>query len=314
MGIKNRNYVDFQNFRYSFNGKEKDNEISGEGNNLDFGARIYDNRLGRFLTIDSYFGKYPYNSTYSYGANSPIRVVDIGGDSLYVLMYYNGSAWGGRNLFHSAALTRASDIINSDGFDSSKDKVVIIGYTDASKIKEHLNKAVADNKDIYGPTVEFDIYSHSGQNDGPNGSEFTDHGDGFQADIKDWASIDFNWSKNGKNRANIFGCNSGKDENSFSAKISRLNNFKGVVVGGQSGSAFASIYVDKRIGLNFDEKENAPKIKGMYTVFFRTYLVGGYRRKEDYLGKMQSVVKPLFFYLNGQKIGSGYATGTKSKH
>src|SRR5690606_28578426 len=32
-------------YRYGFNGMEKDDEIKGTGNSLDFGARIYDPRL-----------------------------------------------------------------------------------------------------------------------------------------------------------------------------------------------------------------------------------------------------------------------------
>jgi hypothetical protein len=33
-------------YRYGFNGKEKDNEVSGNGNSQDYGLRIYDPRLG----------------------------------------------------------------------------------------------------------------------------------------------------------------------------------------------------------------------------------------------------------------------------
>jgi RHS repeat-associated protein len=39
-------------YRYGFGGHEKDDEIKGEGNSLDFGARIYDPRLGRWLSVD----------------------------------------------------------------------------------------------------------------------------------------------------------------------------------------------------------------------------------------------------------------------
>lgn len=31
---------------------EKDNEVKGSGNSLDFGARIYDSRLGKWLSTD----------------------------------------------------------------------------------------------------------------------------------------------------------------------------------------------------------------------------------------------------------------------
>lgn len=39
-------------YRYGFNGKENDNEVKGTGNSVDFGARIYDPRIGRWLTTD----------------------------------------------------------------------------------------------------------------------------------------------------------------------------------------------------------------------------------------------------------------------
>ena len=39
-------------YRYGFNGKENDNEVKGNGNQQDYGMRIYDPRLGRFLSID----------------------------------------------------------------------------------------------------------------------------------------------------------------------------------------------------------------------------------------------------------------------
>lgn len=67
------------NYRYGFNGKEKDDEVKGSGNSIDFGARIYDPRLGRFLSVDPDAQKYPYASPYNYAANCPIRLVDING-------------------------------------------------------------------------------------------------------------------------------------------------------------------------------------------------------------------------------------------
>lgn len=66
-------------YRYGFNGKEKDDEIKGNGNSYDFGARIYDSRLGRWLSIDPNWSKYPNQSTYNYAYNSPIYVMDADG-------------------------------------------------------------------------------------------------------------------------------------------------------------------------------------------------------------------------------------------
>jgi len=64
---------------FGYGGKEKDNEIKGEGNSLDFGARIYDSRLGRWLSTDPLQSKYPDVSPYSYCYNNPIHFTDENG-------------------------------------------------------------------------------------------------------------------------------------------------------------------------------------------------------------------------------------------
>jgi len=66
-------------YRYGFNGKENDNEVKGEGNQQDYGMRIYDPRLGRFLSTDPITKKYPFLTPYQYASNSPVLCVDIDG-------------------------------------------------------------------------------------------------------------------------------------------------------------------------------------------------------------------------------------------
>jgi len=73
-------------YRYGFGGKEKDNEVSGNGNSYDYGARIYNPRLGRWLSLDPLQKEYPNLSPYNYVANSPIRLIDPDGEKIYV--YY----------------------------------------------------------------------------------------------------------------------------------------------------------------------------------------------------------------------------------
>ena len=73
---------------YKYNGKELDTE---KGLNwYDYGARMYDPALGRFHTNDRFAEKYLSMSPYQYGANNPIRNIDINGDSIVVLNYTNG--------------------------------------------------------------------------------------------------------------------------------------------------------------------------------------------------------------------------------
>ena len=66
-------------YRFGFNGKENDNEIKGTGNQQDYGERIYDSRLGRFLSEDPLSRMYPFYSPYQFAGNSPIYATDIDG-------------------------------------------------------------------------------------------------------------------------------------------------------------------------------------------------------------------------------------------
>jgi RHS repeat-associated protein len=66
-------------YRYGFNGKENDNEVKGEGNELDFGNRIYDSRVGRFLSLDPLTSAFPFYSPYQYAGNKPIWKIDLDG-------------------------------------------------------------------------------------------------------------------------------------------------------------------------------------------------------------------------------------------
>jgi len=63
-------------YRYGFNGMEKDDEIKSSGNSYDFNARIYDSRLGRFLSLDPLARDYPSQSDYAAFNDNPIIFVD----------------------------------------------------------------------------------------------------------------------------------------------------------------------------------------------------------------------------------------------
>jgi RHS repeat-associated protein len=67
------------NYRFGFSGVEQDNEVKGNGNSLEFKFRIYDPRLGRFLSVDPISSNYPWNSPYAYAENRPIDGIDLEG-------------------------------------------------------------------------------------------------------------------------------------------------------------------------------------------------------------------------------------------
>lgn len=74
-----RSYNAGAQYRYGFNGKEKSDEIEGSGVVYDYGARIYDARIGRFLSVDPLQKDYPDLSVYQFAENSPIYATDLDG-------------------------------------------------------------------------------------------------------------------------------------------------------------------------------------------------------------------------------------------
>jgi RHS repeat-associated protein len=77
-------------YRYGFNGKEKDDEVSGNGNVYDYGFRIYNPRLGKFLSVDPLFQSYPWYTPYQFAGNTPIQAIDLDGlEELIVNQYYD---------------------------------------------------------------------------------------------------------------------------------------------------------------------------------------------------------------------------------
>ncbi len=66
-------------YRYGFNGKENDNEVKGTGNQQDYGFRIYDPRLARFMSVDPLASDYPSWSPYPFAMDRPIDGVDLDG-------------------------------------------------------------------------------------------------------------------------------------------------------------------------------------------------------------------------------------------
>jgi RHS repeat-associated protein len=66
-------------YRYGFNGKEGDDEVKGDDNQQDYGMRIYDPRVGRFLSVDPLAGAFSWQSPYCGLDNNPVRMSDPSG-------------------------------------------------------------------------------------------------------------------------------------------------------------------------------------------------------------------------------------------
>ena len=48
-----------QDYKFGFNGEDKDDDVKGSGVQYDYGFRIYDTRIAKFLSLDSLTKSYP---------------------------------------------------------------------------------------------------------------------------------------------------------------------------------------------------------------------------------------------------------------
>jgi RHS repeat-associated protein len=66
-------------YRYGFQGQEKDDEVKGIGNSINYDYRVYDTRIGKFLSIDPLIEDYPEYSPYHFSSNQPIHAPELEG-------------------------------------------------------------------------------------------------------------------------------------------------------------------------------------------------------------------------------------------
>ncbi len=83
MLVPNR-FESVEDYKYGFQGQEKDDEIKGEGNSYDFGARMLDARVGRFISLDPLVRDFPFYSPFQFAGNSPIMAIDLDGLELQI--------------------------------------------------------------------------------------------------------------------------------------------------------------------------------------------------------------------------------------
>ncbi|MDY6277240.1 MAG: RHS repeat-associated core domain-containing protein [Bacteroidales bacterium] len=288
---------------YRFSGKE---QVRGL---YDFGARWFTPKRAHWTTMDPLAEKYYSISPYVYCAGNPVNIVDPSGKKIYMLFYTVGNDRGDQS-FKSAAMTRKNDIENSAFFNPEKDIVIMRPIKDLAKLSFFVNVNVIKYSGKYGKTAEFSIWSHSGF-DGPVGSTITSKNalDNTQMDMNGWGNINFNWDSN--STANFFGCRSGMTDlehnESFTNKISSLDNFSSVSVNGQIDYSYPSYFSDswiysKMIGCILDYAG----------IRKSTYFVGGEKNSIKHFFFGSSAAKPMMRSVNGKEIGLYFQSGIKT--
>lgn len=139
-------------YRYGFQGQEKDDEIKGEGNSLNYTFRMHDPRVGRFFAIDPLFKDYPHNSTYAFSENIVINAVELEGlEKTYVIGKLNNE--GFQTMLKVVNATSAGREFNSKFL--KQNKVDIVYYPMPSRFSaEGLTGFVKNKK-------EFDEWKNS---------------------------------------------------------------------------------------------------------------------------------------------------------
>ena len=87
--MPNRN-ISSNKSRFGFNGKEKDQDGEfGDLSHYDYGFRIYNPAIGRFLSVDPLAKSYPWYTPYQFAGNKPIMAKDLDGLEEYFAIFHH---------------------------------------------------------------------------------------------------------------------------------------------------------------------------------------------------------------------------------
>jgi len=121
-------------YRYGFNGQERNSDIDQKATCYDFGMRIYNASLAKFMTMDPDLKFNTSFSPYHYGANNPICFIDINGSNWF---YYQ--AQGSDHVqwhWHSGGRVRITDVDgNEQELASEMEKLVFFEVTGKNEIQ-----------------------------------------------------------------------------------------------------------------------------------------------------------------------------------
>jgi len=79
-----------ESYRYGFNGKENDREWGTASLTQDYGFRLYNPAIAKFLSVDPLAPEYPWYTPYQFAGNMPISCIDLDGlENLYYQITFN---------------------------------------------------------------------------------------------------------------------------------------------------------------------------------------------------------------------------------
>lgn len=135
----NSSYVVSANNRYKFNGKE--DQTVGALGLLDYGARMYDGQIARWLNMDPLSEKYYSTSPYIYCLGNPVKFVDPDGKVVNIANNREGAL---KNLAKIVATTYGQEILNSLIKSQSTYKMKSVFWSGSSKYENETVYYVGD--------------------------------------------------------------------------------------------------------------------------------------------------------------------------
>lgn len=101
----------------------------GTGTMYDYGFRIYDPRIAKFLSVDPLTKSYPMLTPYQFASNTPIWAIDLDGLEAFVL-------WGGSREKNPDGTPRYSGISDNRTFDWAAKKLNKKSYNNSATLIE----------------------------------------------------------------------------------------------------------------------------------------------------------------------------------
>lgn len=126
MQMTDRMVSNIDGYRYGFNGQEQ--EVDAGSFNYDFGARMYDSRIAKFLSVDFAYRKYAFWSPYQFAANNPIQLIDHKGNDPILAQRSSNSG----NVMIILADSKNFEIDLQDLTLSNWDYVIVTDFKDAT--------------------------------------------------------------------------------------------------------------------------------------------------------------------------------------
>lgn len=154
------NFGDAGTQTLNYNGKEAQRQEFSDGSGfecLDFGARMYDNQLGRWDVVDPLAEKYEFYSQYHFTANNPILFKDKDGKQFDI--WVNGQRWSYQQQMVNGNLTwgffNAAGVMTNDAWAIGVSRVLstlqnILTGEFSERFNDMLNNG---NHLIYDPSI-----------------------------------------------------------------------------------------------------------------------------------------------------------------